>query len=67
MAESQGGMAINMVPLAPGAVVAPAGNPITKRVLEEAGVEVLEADVDELMKGGGSVHCMTGVIWRDAE
>jgi arginine deiminase len=56
-----------MVPLAPGAVVAPAGNPITKRVLEEAGVEVLEADVDELMKGGGSVHCMTGVIWRDAE
>jgi N-dimethylarginine dimethylaminohydrolase len=62
--EAQTGMAINVVPLEPGVIVAPEGNPITKRLLERADVEVLEVEVDELMKGGGSVHCMTGVIWR---
>ena len=65
LAEAQGGMAINLVPLAPGVVVMPAGNPITRAALEARGVEVFEVDVDELMKGGGSVHCMTGVIKRD--
>ncbi len=64
MAESQGGMAINMVPLAPRVVIMPAGNPITKRALESHGVDVMEADVSELTRGGGSVHCMTGVIKR---
>jgi N-dimethylarginine dimethylaminohydrolase len=63
--ESRHGMAINMVPLAPGVVVMPAGNPITRSALEAAGVECLEVEVDELMKGAGSVHCMTGVIHRD--
>lgn len=62
--EAQTGMAINVVPLAPGVIVAPEGNPITKRLLERHGVEVLEVEVDELMKGGGSVHCMTGVVKR---
>jgi arginine deiminase len=52
------------VPLAPGVIVAPEGNAITKALLERNGVEVLEVEVDELMKGGGSVHCMTGVVWR---
>lgn len=64
-AEARHGMAINMVPLAPGVVLMPAGNPITRATLEAAGVTVLEAEVDELMKGAGSVHCMTGVIHRD--
>jgi N-dimethylarginine dimethylaminohydrolase len=63
--EARHGMAINMVPLAPGVVVMPAGNPITRRALEEAGVECVEVEVDELMKGAGSVHCMTGVVQRD--
>ena len=63
--EAQLGMALNMVPLAPGVVVMCAGNPVTRRMLEGAGVECLEADVSELMKGGGAVHCMTGVIHRD--
>jgi N-dimethylarginine dimethylaminohydrolase len=64
MAEAQGGMALNMVPLAPRVVVMPAGNPITRGVLGDAGVEVHEVEVDELMRGGGSVHCMTGVVKR---
>lgn len=63
--EARDGMAMNMVPLAPGVVVMPAGNPITRGALENAGVEVLEAEVDELMKGAGSIHCMTGVIHRE--
>jgi N-dimethylarginine dimethylaminohydrolase len=63
--EARDGMAMNMVPLAPGVVVMPAGNPVTRRALENAGVEVLEAEVDELMKGAGSIHCMTGVIHRE--
>ncbi len=64
MEESQGGMALNMVPLAPGVVVMPAGNPITRASLEQAGVEVHEVEIDELMKGGGAVHCMSGVVHR---
>ena len=47
-------MALNMVPLAPGVVVMPAGNPITRGVLEAVGVEVIEAEVGELMRGGVS-------------
>ena len=64
MAESQGGMALNIVPLRPRTVVTPAENVRTKALLEQHGVEVLEVDVSELMKGGGSCHCMTGVVWR---
>ena len=63
--EARHGMAINMVPLAPGVVVMPAGNPITRTALEANGVTCLEVEVDELMKGAGSVHCMTGVVHRD--
>jgi N-dimethylarginine dimethylaminohydrolase len=65
-AEAQRGMALNMVPLAPGVVVMPSGNPMTRAALERAGVECLEIDVAELMKGAGAVHCMTGVVKRDA-
>jgi N-dimethylarginine dimethylaminohydrolase len=64
MAEAQGGMALNIVPLRPRTVVTPAGNVKTKALLEQHGVEVIEVDVSELMKGGGSCHCMTGVVWR---
>ena len=64
-AEARHGMAINMVPLAPGVVVMPAGNPVTRAALEREGVTCLEIDVSELMKGCGAVHCMTGVLKRD--
>jgi N-dimethylarginine dimethylaminohydrolase len=64
-AEAQYGMAINLVPLDAGVVVMPAGNPVTRRTLERHGVTCVEAEVDELMKGGGSVHCMTGVVQRE--
>jgi arginine deiminase len=61
-AEARHRMAINMVPLAPGVVVIPAGNPVTFAASEVRRVTCLEVEVDELVKGAGSVHCMTGVI-----
>ena len=64
--ETQCGMAINLVALEPGLVVMPAGNPETRQLLEKAGVTCLEVVISELMNGGGAIHCMTGVIRRDA-
>jgi arginine deiminase len=32
--------------------------------MREAGVEVIELDLEELKKGWGSVHCMTGFLKR---
>lgn len=63
--EVRRNMAINLVPVAPGVVVLPAGNPNTERALAQHGVECHPVDVSELAKGGGAVHCMTGVIWRE--
>jgi arginine deiminase len=51
---------------AAGAVVMPAGNPVTRAALEANGVTCLEVEVDELMKGTESVYCMTGVVPREA-
>ncbi|GAB4183408.1 MAG: dimethylarginine dimethylaminohydrolase family protein [Roseiflexaceae bacterium] len=65
-AEAANHMAINLVPIAPGVVVMPAGNPKTERILASHGIECHPVDVSELMKGGGAVHCMTGVIHREA-
>jgi N-dimethylarginine dimethylaminohydrolase len=59
-------IAINLVPVAPGVVMMPAGNPNTVRALNSHGIECHEVDVSELMKGNGAIHCMTGVIHRDA-
>lgn len=65
-AEAQRRMAINIVPVAPGVVVLPAGNPNTERALNAHGIECHPVEVSELMKGCGAVHCMTGVIHREA-
>lgn len=59
------GMAINVVALEPGLVLMPKGNRLTKRALERAGVEVIEVDVSELMKGFGALHCMSAFLRRD--
>ena len=65
VAEAQYNMAINLVPLEPGVVVMAAGNPVTRRALERHGVTCLEADISELLKGAGGIHCMTGVVKRE--
>jgi N-dimethylarginine dimethylaminohydrolase len=63
--ETHTGMALNLVPVAPGVVVMPSGNPKTQRALEKLGVECHPVDVFELAKGCGAIHCMSGVIHRE--
>lgn len=59
------GMSLNFVALEPGKVVMVKGNPLTKKLLEDNGVEVIEVDLTELMNGWGAVHCMTAFLKRD--
>ena len=63
--EEDRNMPGNVVALAPGHVLMPAGNPHTTRLLEEAGCRVEEVDTSEINKSGGSIHCMTGFLRRD--
>lgn len=56
---------VNFVALQPGKVVMPSGNPRCKAALEDAGVQVIEADISELLKGWGAIHCMTAPLRRD--
>jgi N-dimethylarginine dimethylaminohydrolase len=55
----------NVVALAPGHLVMPAGNPHTKRMLEDAGCTIIEIELRELQKSGGAMHCATGFLKRD--
>jgi N-dimethylarginine dimethylaminohydrolase len=55
----------NVVALAPGHLVMPAGNPHTKKMLEDAGCTIVEIELRELQKSGGAMHCATGFLKRD--
>jgi N-dimethylarginine dimethylaminohydrolase len=64
--EVRNGMALNFVALEPGRIVAPKGNNTsTLKLMQSAGVEVIQVDLSELMKGAGSIHCMTAFLKRD--
>lgn len=63
--EEIANLALNVVALEPGHVVMAAGNPSTKAFYEDSGVQVTECDVSELLKGWGSLHCMTATLRRD--
>lgn len=63
--ETALGLALNVVALRSGLVLMPAGCPEARRLIAAAGVDCLEVAVGELMKGGGAVHCVTGVLHRD--
>lgn len=56
--------AMNLVTLAPGRVLMPAGNPTTRARFEAADVEVFEVAVGEFVKAAGGLGCMTGILWR---
>lgn len=58
-------MATNFVALEPGKIVMPTGSPNTKGKLEEAGIEVIEVKLDEIMKGWGAMHCMSVFLNRE--
>jgi N-dimethylarginine dimethylaminohydrolase len=64
--EAGPGMAVNFVPLEPDLVVLAAGNRHTSNLLKSFGVYCIEIDIGELAKGGGGLHCMTGILARSA-
>jgi len=56
----------NFVALEPGRIVMPTGCPKTVNALEKAGVECIQLDVSEVLKGNGAIHCMTAFLKRDS-
>ena len=63
--DEVGRLGTNFVALEPRRVVMPDGFPESRDLLERHGVEVLTIPFDEVLRGGGAVHCMTGFIKRD--
>jgi N-dimethylarginine dimethylaminohydrolase len=58
-------MACNVLALEPGLVLMIAGNPVTKKRLQQAGMEVLEFPGTEICwKGGGGPTCLTRPLLR---
>lgn len=65
--EEAKNMACNIVALEPGKVIIPVGNEKTTKALEKEGVEVIETEFSEFLKGGGGPHCGTCPIIRERE
>jgi len=60
-------MGTNVLALSPGKCVMLEGNPVTKRLLEEAGCEVLTYQGNEIsLKAEGGATCLTRPILRDS-
>lgn len=58
-------LALNFVTLTPGNILMAAGFPETKKFLEDHQIQVAEAEISELRKGWGSLHCMTAILKRE--
>jgi N-dimethylarginine dimethylaminohydrolase len=65
-AEAKQGMALNFVTLGPRQILLAAGNPITQRFYEGAGIHCHTVAIDELVKAAGGIGCLTGILWRDS-
>ena len=52
-------LAANLLVIAPGKVVIPAGNPRTVAELKKKGITAYEVDFSELLKAGGGPKCIT--------
>ncbi len=63
--DEVGRLGTNFVTVAPGVVVMAEGFPETLALLRGHGVEVHLVAMDEILRGGGSVHCCTGFLRRD--
>lgn len=62
---AQACLPLNFVALAPGKILMPYGGGRMRERYREAGVETLEVEVDELIKAGGGIHCMTAFLRRE--
>jgi N-dimethylarginine dimethylaminohydrolase len=63
--EAQDWLPMNAVALEPGLVLMPTGGDRLRAAYEDAGVTCHTVEVDELIKAGGGLHCMTGFLKRD--
>ena len=63
--EAQNCLPLNFVALEPGKILIPAGATSMQRKYEEVGIECIPVVIDELIKAGGGIHCMTGFLKRD--
>ncbi len=60
-----GSMGCNVLAIAPRKCIVISGNPLTKKMLEKSGVEVLDFNGENLcLKGGGGPTCLTRPILR---
>lgn len=58
--------AMNFVTISPRRIVMVAGNPETKRLYEDNGIEVAaQVEVSELLKRAGGIGCATGILSRE--
>jgi N-dimethylarginine dimethylaminohydrolase len=64
--EAQECLPMNVVALAPGEILIPAGGNRMRARYESLGVRCRVVDIDECIKAGGGIHCMTGFLKRDA-
>ena len=62
--EEFASLATNVLALAPRVALAVEGNPVTRRRLERAGVDVLVYEGNELSKGDGGPTCLTCPLLR---
>jgi N-dimethylarginine dimethylaminohydrolase len=63
--EAHHQLPMNFVALEPGKILMPKGGDVMRARYEDAGVECVEVEIGELIKGGGGIHCMTGFLKRD--
>lgn len=62
--EAQHSLPMNVVALAPGEILMPAGGDRMRERYEAAGVRCHTVDVGECIKAGGGIHCMIGFLRR---
>ncbi|TQV75691.1 dimethylarginine dimethylaminohydrolase family protein [Denitrobaculum tricleocarpae] len=62
---AQANRALNFVTLAPGKILMPGGNDLTREWYDGLGIEVIETPMFELRKAAGAVGCLTGIVERD--
>lgn len=55
----------NTLAIKPGEVIVYTRNPVTNKLLEEAGITLRPINVSELARGRGGPHCMSQPLFRD--
>ncbi len=59
-------MSCNLLALGNDRVISPAHSSRLNKILRAEGITVLDPELDEFARGGGSVHCMTMPLLRDS-